>query len=47
MLANGYIADLLVELIHGGLAVAVVGGRRIEVARVRITEAERRALTER
>jgi hypothetical protein len=52
MLANGYTADLLVELIHAGLAVAqpermVAGGRRIEVARVRITEAGRRALTER
>ena len=50
--ANGHTADLLVELIHARLAVAqpermVAGGRRIEVARVSITEAGRRALTER
>ena len=49
MLANGFTIDLLVELVRDGLASAtaerVVSGREtIEVARVRITEAGRKAL---
>jgi hypothetical protein len=44
LLANGFTAELLVELIHAGLASAqvermVAAGKPIEVARVRITEA--------
>jgi hypothetical protein len=50
MLANGFTAELLVELVTAGLASAqaervVAGGRTVEVARVRITEAGRQALT--
>jgi hypothetical protein len=42
---------MMVELIHAGLATAkaervVCGGRSIEVARVRITEEGRRALSQ-
>jgi hypothetical protein len=49
MLAHGFTLDLMVELCVAELAIAtpermVVGGRTIEVARVRITEAGRRAL---
>jgi hypothetical protein len=49
LLANGFTVELLVELVRDGLASAtperVVSGREtIEVARVRITEAGRRAL---
>ena len=47
MLANGFPFEMLVELIRTGLASAVAermvaGGKQIEVARVRITEAGRR-----
>jgi hypothetical protein len=49
MLAYGFKTELLVELVNAGLATAsieriVVGGRRVEVTRVRITGAGRRAL---
>ena len=49
MLANGFTAELLVELIHTRLASAqaermVAAGKPIEVARVRITEAGRRVV---
>jgi hypothetical protein len=49
LLANGFTAELLVELIHDGLASAqvermVAAGKPIEVARVRITEAGRRVV---
>jgi hypothetical protein len=49
MLANGFPVEMLVELIRTGLASAeaermVADGKQIEVARVRITEAGRRAL---
>ena len=49
MLAHGFTVDQLVELVRGGLATAhaermVAGGRSMEIARVRITEAGRRAL---
>jgi hypothetical protein len=49
MLAHGFSIELLVELVQAGLATAtaervVAGSRNIEVARVRITEAGRRAL---
>jgi hypothetical protein len=51
MLANGFPGEMLVELIRTGLASAeaervVAGGKQIEVARVRITEAGRRARAE-
>jgi len=51
MLAHGFSIDLMVELINAGFAKAttermVAGGKMIEVARVRITEAGRRALAE-
>jgi hypothetical protein len=51
LLAHGFTIDLLVvELVRAGLATAkakrvVAGGRAMEIARVRITEAGRRALT--
>jgi len=50
MLAYGFKTELLVELVNAGLATAsiermVAGGRRIEVTRMRITGAGRRALT--
>jgi hypothetical protein len=50
MLAHGFTIEQMVELVRAGLATAtaerVVAGRRtIEVTRVRITEAGRRALT--
>jgi hypothetical protein len=49
MLAHGFSIELLVELVHAGLARAsaeraVTGRHPIEVTRVRITEAGRRAL---
>jgi hypothetical protein len=49
MLAYGFKTELLVELVNAGLATAsieriVAGGRRVEVTRVRITGAGRRAL---
>jgi hypothetical protein len=47
--AHGLTIDLLVELVRAGLATAktervVAGGRTIEIARVTITAAGRRAL---
>ena len=50
MLAYGFKTGLLVELVNAGLATAsiermVAGGRRVEVTRMRITGAGRRALT--
>jgi hypothetical protein len=50
LIAHGFTIDFQVELIRAGLATAkaervVAGGRAIEVARVRITEAGRRLLT--
>jgi hypothetical protein len=50
LIAHGLTIDFQVELIRAGLATAkaervVAGGRAIEVARVRITEAGRRLLT--
>jgi len=50
MLAYGFKTELLVELVNAGLATAgiermVAGGRQIEVTRMRITGAGRRALT--
>jgi hypothetical protein len=49
MLAHGFTVAQMVELVRAGLATAtaervVAGSRTIEVARVRITEAGRRAL---
>jgi hypothetical protein len=49
MWAHGFKTDMMVEIINGGLASVttegvVAAGRTIEVARVRITEAGRRAL---
>jgi hypothetical protein len=51
MLARGFTIKQMVELTRAGLATAkaervVGGGKTIEVARVRITEAGRRALAE-
>jgi hypothetical protein len=52
MIAHGFTIDDMAALVRAGLATAtaerVVAGRRtIEVARLRITEAGRRAITER
>jgi len=49
MLAHGFSIDMMVKLVNAGLATAtakrvVAGGKRIEVARVRITQAGRRTL---
>jgi hypothetical protein len=49
MLAYGFKTEFLVELVNAGLATAsiermVAGGRRLEVTRMRITAAGRRAL---
>jgi hypothetical protein len=49
VLAHGFTIEQMVDLIRAGLATAkaegvVAAGRTIEVARVRITEAGRRAL---
>jgi hypothetical protein len=51
MLARGFTTRQMVELVRAGLATAtaervVAGGLKLEVARVRITEAGRRALAE-
>jgi hypothetical protein len=51
MLAHGFSIEQLVELVRAGLATAtaerlVAGSRKIEVARVRITDAGRRALAQ-
>ncbi len=50
MLAYGFKTELLVELVNAGLATTsiegtVAGRRRVEVTRMRITAAGRRALT--
>jgi hypothetical protein len=52
MLAHGFSVEQTVELVRAGLATTtaermVAGGKTIEVARVRITEAGRRALADR
>ena len=49
LLAHGFTTSQMVELVRAGLATAtaervVAGGLKLEVARVRITEAGRRAL---
>ena len=49
LFAHGVTVEMLVELIRAGLATASTervggGGRAMEIARVRITEAGRRAL---
>jgi hypothetical protein len=49
LLAHGFTVELLADLVRAGLATAttervVAGGRAIEVARVRITPAGRKAL---
>jgi hypothetical protein len=51
MLAHGFTTRQMVELVRAGLATAtaervVAGGLKLEVARVRITEAGRRALAD-
>jgi hypothetical protein len=51
MLAHGFSIDMMVELVNGGRASVttervVAGGKTIEVARVRITDAGRRALSD-
>jgi hypothetical protein len=51
MLAHGFTIEDMVELVHAGLATAtaervVAGSRKLEVARVRITDAGRKALRE-
>jgi hypothetical protein len=51
MMAHGFTVEMLVDLIRAGLATAeaervMAGGRSMEVARVRITEAGRRVLAE-
>jgi hypothetical protein len=50
MFANGFTAELLIELVRAGLASAhaermVAGGKMMEVARVKISEAGWQALT--
>ena len=50
MMAHGFTVPLMVELVRAGLATAtaervVAGGHAFEVARVRITDARRRAWT--
>jgi hypothetical protein len=50
--AHGFTVEMLVDLVRAGLATAktdriVAGGRPMEVARVRITDADRRSLAER
>ena len=49
---HGFTIDLLVELVRAGLATAkaervIAGGRAVEVARLKITEAGRRATADR
>jgi hypothetical protein len=51
MLAHGFTVPQMVELVHAGLATATperigAGGRMIEVARVRITDAGRHELAD-
>jgi hypothetical protein len=51
ILAHGFTTDFLVDLIRAGLATAqteraVAGGRSMQVTRIRITGAGRRALAE-
>jgi hypothetical protein len=51
MIAHGFTVEQMVDLVRAGLATAQAerigaGGRMIEVARVRITEAGRQALTD-
>ena len=51
MLAHGFTVEMLIELVTARLATAqtermVVGGRRVEVIRFRITEAGRQALSQ-
>jgi hypothetical protein len=51
MIAHGFTVEQLVELVRAGLATAsaervVAGGRTMEIATVRITEAGRRALAD-
>jgi len=51
ILAHGFTTDFLVDLIRAGLATAqteraVAGGRSMQVTRMRITDAGRRALAE-
>jgi hypothetical protein len=48
-MAQGFTADMLAGLVHDGLATAATetvraGGRAIEITRVKITDAGRRAL---
>jgi len=48
MLAHGFRVELLVDLCIAGLATATperAGGRRVEVVRLKITDAGRQALT--
>jgi hypothetical protein len=50
-MAYGFRTKLLVDLVNAGLATAsiermIAGGRTVEVARMRITEAGRQALVE-
>src|SRR5215510_12044210 len=52
MLARGFTAEQMVELVHAGLATTnaervAMGGRTIEVAKVRITDAGRSTLSKR
>jgi hypothetical protein len=52
MIAHGFTVDVLAGIVRAGLAMAnvermVAGEKRIEVIRVRITEAGRRALADR
>jgi hypothetical protein len=52
MLARGFTAEQMVELVHAGLATinaerVAMGARAIEVARMRITEAGRSTLSKR
>ena len=49
LLAHGFTVEMLVDLIRAGLATAkaervIAGGRSMQVTRVRVTEAGRRAL---
>jgi len=49
LLVHGFTIDQMAELVHAGLATAeaeqvVAGGRTIKIARLRITEAGRKAL---
>jgi hypothetical protein len=51
MLAHGFSIDMMVDLVNAGLATAqtermVAGNRPMEVTRVKITDAGRRALAE-